>query len=102
GTKAAEMPDQIPESVQKRRIMRLVEVINELTREKSAQYVGKETEILCEDYDAKRDVYFGRDEYGRMGYFTAPSLEEKYIGKFVKLKIDKANGVSLFGSVISV
>lgn len=99
GTKAAEMPDQIPEDVQKQRIMRLVEVINDLTRKKSAKYVGKETEILCEDYDPKRNLYFGRDEYGRMGYFTA---EENYIGKFVKLKIDSANGVSLFGQIIGV
>ncbi len=99
GTKAAEMSDQIPQDVQKSRIMRLVEVINDLTRQKSAKYIGKETEILCEDYDPKRDLYFGRDEYGRMGYFNA---KVNYIGKFVKLKIDDANGVSLFGSIIGV
>lgn len=96
GTRAAEMPDQIPEDVQKRRIMRLVEVINDLTRQKSARYVGKEAEILCEDYDPKRKLYFGRDEYGRMGYFTS---DENCIGKFVTLLINEANGVSLYGDV---
>ena len=96
GTRAAAMPDQIPEEEQKRRIMRLVEVINELTRQKSARYVGKETEILCEDYDPKRKLYFGRDEYGRMGYFPS---EENCIGKFVTLLINEANGVSLYGDV---
>lgn len=99
GTRAAEMPDQIPEEVQKERIMELVEVINRLTREKSAKYVGRETEILCEDYDPKRNLYFGRDEYGRMGYFES---EENCIGKFVMLKVDAANGVSLFGKKLSV
>lgn len=99
GTKAAQMPNQIPEEVQKQRIMRLVELINALTREKSAKYVGKEVEILCEDYDEKKNVYFGRDEYGRMGYFTA---EQNCIGKFVTLKIDRANGVSLYGEAVSM
>lgn len=97
GTKAAEMPDQIPEEIQKERIMKLVDVINGLTRNKSARYVGKEVEILCEDYDPKRNLYFGRDQYGRMGYFES---NEKDIGKFVALKIDSANGISLYGTVV--
>ena len=97
GTKAAEMPDQIPEEIQKERIMKLVDVINGLTRNKSARYVGKEVEILCEDYDPKRNLYFGRDQYGRMGYFES---NEKDIGKFVTLKIDSANGISLYGTVV--
>jgi tRNA-2-methylthio-N6-dimethylallyladenosine synthase len=98
GTRAAEMPDQVPEEVQKERIMKLVEVINGLTREKSAKYVGKQIEILCEDYDPKRDLYFGRDEYGRMGYFTS---KENCVGKFVTLFIESANGVSLYGNKLS-
>lgn len=99
GTKAASMPGQVPEDVQKQRIMRLIEVVNGLTREKSAKYVGGETEILCEDFDPKRSLYFGRDEYGRMGYFPS---EEDMIGKFVRLRVDGANGVSLFGTPVSV
>ena len=97
GTKAAEMPDRVEEEVQKRRIMRLIEAVNALTREKSAAYVGKEAEILCEDYDPKRGLYFGRDEYGRMGYFRS---EENEVGKFVTLQIESANGVSLFGHAV--
>ena len=66
GTKAATMENQIPESVQKERIMRLVELVNSLTRQKSERYIGKKIEILCEDYDEKKGYYLGRDEYGRM------------------------------------
>ena len=54
GTKAATMENQIPEDVQKDRIMRLVELVNSLTRKKSEKYVGKTVEILCEDYEGKR------------------------------------------------
>jgi len=97
GTKAAEMEEQIPEEVQKDRIMRLVELVNSLTRKKSEKYVGKTVEILCEDYDKKKGLYLGRDEFGRMGYFTS---ETDRIGQFVQLKITKANGISLFGEIV--
>ncbi len=96
GTKAAEMPNQIPEEVQKDRIMRLVELVNSLTRKKSEKYVGKTVEILCEDYDEKKGQYLGRDEFGRMGYFKS---EQDVIGQFVKLHVTRANGISLFGEI---
>lgn len=97
GTKAATMENQIPEEVQKDRIMRLVELVNSLTRKKSEKYLGKTVEILCEDYDEKKGLYLGRDEFGRMGYFQSENNE---IGNFVQLKITKANGISLYGEKV--
>ena len=96
GTRAATMENQIPEAVQKDRIMRLVELVNTLTRQKSEAYLGKTVEILCEDYDEKKGLYLGRDEFGRMGYFKS---ETDKIGEFVNLKITKANGISLYGEI---
>ena len=96
GTKAATMENQIPEEIQKDRIMRLVELVNSLTRKKSEKYVGKTVEILCEDYDEKKGLYLGRDEFGRMGYFKS---DRNAIGEFVALKITRANGISLFGEL---
>ena len=97
GTKAAIMEGQVSENVQKDRIMRLVELVNSLTRKKSEKYLGKEVEILCEDYDEKKGLYLGRDEFGRMGYFKS---KKNMIGEFVMLKITKANGISLFGEIV--
>lgn len=94
GTVAAGMPEQIPEEISKTRIMKLVELVNSLTREQSLKYVGKTVEILCEGYDEKKDMYLGRDEFGRMGYFKS---DKDAIGDFVNIKILKANGVSLVG-----
>ncbi|MBR2341206.1 MAG: tRNA (N6-isopentenyl adenosine(37)-C2)-methylthiotransferase MiaB [Clostridia bacterium] len=99
GTKAAEMQNQIPEEIQKDRIQRLVELVNSQTRKKSEKYLGKEVEVLCEDFDEKKGYYLGRDEFGRMGYFKS---ESDLIGKFVTLKITNANGISLYGEIISV
>ncbi len=99
GTKAATMEGQITEDVQKDRIMRLVELVNSLTRKKSETYLGKTVEILCEDYDVKKALYLGRDEFGRMGYFKS---ETNVVGKFVLLKVTKANSISLFGEMVGV
>ena len=98
GTKAAEMEGRIPDEVSKNRITRLIALVNEQTRKKSAGYVGKEIEILCEDYDEKKGLYLGRDEFGRMGYFAS---EKDPLGKFVTLKVDRANGISLYGIAIT-
>ena len=98
GTKAAAMEGQISEDVAKDRITRLIALVNQKTREKSAKYVGKTVEILCEDYDEKKGMYLGRDEYGRMGYFKS---EENRIGEFINLKITEANGISLYGEEVS-
>jgi tRNA-2-methylthio-N6-dimethylallyladenosine synthase len=98
GTKAAQMTNQIAEDVCKKRIMELVELVNSQTRDLSAKYIGKTVEILCEDYDAKKGMYLGRDEYGRMGYFKS---EQNLIGQFVNVKINQANGVSLYGDVVN-
>ncbi len=97
GSPAAKTPDQIPEEVSRSRIMRLVEPVNAQTREQSLKYAGKTAEILCEGRDAKKGLYLGRDEYGRMGYFASDYDET---GNFVNLKITKANGVSLMGEKV--
>ena len=97
GTVAAKMENQVPEEVSKRRIMELVELVNSQTRALSVTYIGKTIEILCEDYDPKRGLYLGRDEYGRMGYFES---DEDVVGQFVMMKVEQANGVSLSGRLV--
>ncbi len=97
GTKAAAMEGRICEETAKDRITRLVELVNRKTREKSAKYVGKTIEILCEGFDEKKKLYLGRDEYGRMGYFRS---NRNRVGDFVMLKITEANGISLFGEEV--
>lgn len=97
GTVAARMENQIPEEVSKDRIMRLVELVNSNTREQSLQFVGKTVEILCEDYDEKKNLYLGRSEHGRMAYFKSPT---NVIGEFLNVRINSANGVSLLGDIV--
>ncbi len=91
------MEGQIPEETGKARIVKLIDLVNSQTREKSANYIGKTAEILCEGYDEKKKLYLGRDSYGRMGYFES---EQSPVGEFVTLKIVRASGISLYGERI--
>lgn len=99
GTKAAAMEGQVDPEIQKDRIMRLIEIQNDLNREQSKTYIGKTVEILVEDYDEKKRAYMGRDEKGKMAYFSYP---ENLIGKFVNVKITSAGGMSLLSEVLEI
>lgn len=99
GTKAAVMDGQIDPEIQKDRIMRLIDVQNELNRKESLTYVGKTVEILVEDFDEKKNSYMGRDERGKMAYF---SYDKNLIGKFVNVKITSAGGMSLMGEITEI
>ena len=96
GTKAETMDGHIDEETKKDRIMRLVERQNQINKEKSESYINKIVEILCEDYDEKKDVYLGRDDRGRMIYFKSKT---NLIGEFVNVKIKKTGGITLLGEL---
>lgn len=96
-TPASKMEGQVSDDVKKDRIMRLVEYQNNKTKEFSKTYLGKTVRILCEDFDEKKSMYMGRDEYGRMGYFSS---DINLIGEFVDMKVVSCNGISLFGEIV--
>lgn len=97
GTAAAKMDGQIAPEVSKKRIMELIALVNAQTRRQSEKYIDKTVEVLCEDYDDKKGLYLGRDEYGRMAYFES---ESDVIGEFLNVKINEANGISLKGKIV--
>ena len=97
GTPAARRIDQIDAEVSKQRIMEMVAKQNERTANHSKTYEGKIVTLLCEDYDDKKQMYMGRDEYGRMGYFEA---NENKIGQFITIKVTKTVGISIYGEML--
>ena len=99
GTPAAKMDGQIDEAVSKRRIMKLIDLQNSINRAQSELYKNKTIEILCEDFDQKKQMYLGRDTHGRMAYF---SYDSDLKGKFVNVRIIKTGGISLLGEVEKV
>ena len=97
GTPAANMEGQIDEQTSKDRIMRLIDIQNSNNRDQSKSYLNRTIEILCEGYDEKKDMYLGRDIYGRMAYFKG---SQEDVGEFVNVKITKTGGISLVGDKV--
>lgn len=97
-TPAAAMECQIPDDVKGERFNRLLEVQNAIALEKNKPIEGKIIKVLC-DGPSKNDenVYSGRTEGNKIVLFDG---DEGDIGKFVNLKIERAETFALYGEKI--
>ncbi len=98
GTPAASMECQIPENIKGERFNRLLEVQNEIALEKNKPMEGKIIRVLC-DGESKNnpEVYSGRTEGNKIVLFDG---KEEDIGKFVNLKITRAETFALYGEKV--
>ena len=94
GTAAARM-EQIPYSVKKDRITRLIALQNIITKELSDSYVGGVYEVLAEDAPRQNQLC-GRTESGRLVTFEG---SKDKIGSFLTIKITKAKASALWGEI---
>jgi len=98
GTRAAEMPDQIPEEVKKRRLLELNAVQAELIRKGNDKYIGMEAEVLVEGCDDRtQPMAFGKMTNFRMVYFPGTA---DMIGQFKQVRITNVQNNSLIGELI--
>lgn len=97
-TPAAAMECQIPDDIKGERFNRLLEVQNAIALEKNKPLEGKIIKVLC-DGPSKNDesVYSGRTEGNKIVLFDG---NEGDIGKFVNLKITRAETFALYGEKI--
>ena len=98
GTRAADMPDQIPEKESSRRIQKLIAIQKENTRRNYAAYIGQVHSVLV-DEGSKRDEnqMAGKNEYNITVNFPGdPSL----IGQIVRVKITSAGESTLRGELV--
>ena len=98
GTRAADMPDQIPEEVSSRRIQKLIAIQKENTRRNYAGYIGQVHSVLVEEA-SKRDEHqmAGKDEYNITVNF--PGIKD-LIGRIVRVRITSAGESTLRGEMI--
>lgn len=88
GTKAAQMPQQVPESIKNERSARLIALGEHMSKEFREYYRNKEVEVLFEEescFDGK-DFYIGyTKEYVKVAKASAQSLENRFVsGKLIK------------------
>ena len=98
GTKAAEYTDQINEAIKQNRLERLIKLQQSHTLKANLRHVGKVLKVLVEKESKKSaDQWAGRTEGNTWVVFDKSNEKLKDI---VKVYIEDAKGVTLFGSRI--
>ena len=97
GTPAAEMEDQVPDSVKNERFARLIALQNEITLEKNRELVGKVFRVLCDGPSKNNEKCLeGRTEHDRIVIFEGEGIGA---GEFVELEITRADTFNLYGKI---
>ena len=81
GTLASKMENQIPESIKKERVTRLIELGKNLKDKYEDTFEGKEVEVIIETYDPKLKMYHG---YSSNYLDVYVKSEENIKGKLIK------------------
>ena len=98
GTPAEKYEDQIAEDVKHERFNRLVELVNSISMEKNAEYVGTVQKVLVEGPSKTGSRTFaGRTDGFKLVNFRG---DANMIGKIVDIRITGSNTFSLEGEVL--
>jgi tRNA-2-methylthio-N6-dimethylallyladenosine synthase len=94
-TPAANLPDQVPQSIREERNQRLLEVINEIGKRKYSALVGRQTQILVEGPSKKNPARMtGRTRCNKIVVFDG---SERHRGQVMDVKITRAGSFTLYG-----
>ena len=94
-TPAAEMQDQIEESVKEARNHDLLEVINAIGKEKLDALVGRRVEVLCEGPSKNNPLRLtGRTRGNKIVLFEG---SDRHIGEVFDVNVTRASGFCLYG-----
>ena len=102
GTPAAKFENQVHPRTKEKRKNIIMNIQNEISTEKMKEKIGKEYEVLIEDYSDDGLFYVGRS------YMDSPdtdgviyvNIEEDLIGKFVKCKVVNSSDYDLIAEII--
>ena len=98
GTRAAEMPDQIPRDVSTDRLNRLLAVVSETAGSRNKLLEGTVQKVLVEGLNEKDpSLLTGRLSGNSVVHFKGPST---LIGTFVNVSLDEAKGFYYLGKLV--
>jgi tRNA-2-methylthio-N6-dimethylallyladenosine synthase len=97
-TPAAEMSDQIDESVKAERNQDLLRVVNESARHAGERLVGRDVQVLCEGPSKTNPArLMGRTRTNKIVVFEGG---DELVGEIVDVRVEQANGFSLYGTPV--
>jgi len=98
GTAAADLPDQLPHSVKRPRMERLVEAVQRLAAERSQRFVGRTMEVLVEGPSrTDPDRLRGRIRHNKTVHFAGSPAHPAEPGELVQVEIASATSTTLAG-----
>ncbi|WAM34802.1 tRNA (N6-isopentenyl adenosine(37)-C2)-methylthiotransferase MiaB [Caldicellulosiruptor morganii] len=97
GTRAAQMPNQVPDEVKRERFQRLLKLVEEIALKKNKQMLGNTYEILIDGYAKKNNLLVGRTRTNKV---VNVKCSEDFMYKFVNVRILEATEHWLYGEVI--
>ena len=99
GTKASQYSDQIPENIKQRRLEELIQLQKEVTKKVNRNLIGKELQVIVEKESKKSDKQWaGRTDGNTWIIFDKMNFKIKDL---VVLRVDDAQGITLFGTPIT-
>lgn len=99
GTPAAEMEQQLPDSVKEKRNQDLLELVNAWAKRRSEVFVGREVEILCEGLSKTNPKRLtGRTRKNKIVVFEGT---QRHIGALMNVRITRSTGYTLYGDPVS-
>ncbi len=98
GTAAARRPDDVTPELKQARLARLLEVQRRMSHEINQGYVGRTLEVLIEGADSKRVNVLARTGQNKIVVLSPEALEP---GSFREARIDRAEGQTLYGTLLA-
>jgi len=97
-TPAAELPDQIDQSIKERRNHDLLDIVNESAVRINQRLVGQKLEVLCEGPSKTNSSrLMGRTRTNKIVLFEC---SHDLPGTLVDIQIERATGFSLYGTLV--
>ena len=98
GTRAAKMNNSVPNEVKNKRLSHLLAVQDLISLEKNIPFENTVERVLVDSCELRegRNVWCGRTPTNKLVYFEGEGVS---IGKYIKVKIEKACPYHLLGSV---
>ena len=98
GTPAAEMENQVPEEIVKKRFNRLLKEVKVTAEDRCARFTGKVMDVLVEDVNREPGLVTGRIEHNIVVHLPG---DASMIGKIVPVRLAECKGFYYFGEPIS-
>ncbi|MBD3290674.1 30S ribosomal protein S12 methylthiotransferase RimO [candidate division KSB1 bacterium] len=102
GTNAFRFQDQISEQEKENRYQAIMETQQEISWRRNSKLVGKELEVIIDDFNKEENCFKGRTEWDSPEIDNQISIKDKVaIGNFYNVKITEAYDYDLIASINS-